>query len=187
MNKPVHGASEEFVGPAGDPLHEQLPSCRGRADCVVGLGHRHPQRRQRLLGRQRRKLGRGHRSRCLSGFRRRTWRRTWPLGRPPSPRGWFCFRGGSGRCLFCAASAASGGLRSGPCGLCPCAGRLRARSRGHLCACARGLCAGSGGVCPGSSLLRSPVRLSRPLVRASIGHRSPQEFRGGPISGADPG
>ena len=162
------------MGPPWDPLHEQILCCCGRANCVVVHGHRHPQRRQRLLGRQRRKLGRGHRSRGFRWLRRRIWirewRRSWSLGRSSSPRQRVCFCSSSGRCLFCAASPTSdGGLcpGSGSCCLCARAGRLRPRSRGDLCACACGVCAGSGGLRSGSCVLCSPVRLPRPLVSAA--------------------
>lgn len=152
----------------GDPPHEQIQSCRGRAPCVVGLGHRHPQRWKRLLGRQRRKLGRGCRIRGFGRFRGRSQ----SLGCPSSLPRWcgFCrgiFAGGAG--------GARGGLlgpTSSPAGgLCSRSGRLLPGSRGHL------FSRPVGGLCPGpgdrfdpgrggarAGALRPEVRVPRPLV-----------------------
>jgi hypothetical protein len=164
LNKLASGASDDAVGPVWDPLHEQILFCCGCADCVVVHGHRHPQRRQRLLGRQRRKLGRGHRSRGFSGLRRRSW----SLGGASSPGRRVCFRSISGGCLFSAsASASDGGLCSGSGRLCAHAGGLRSRSRRDLCAGSCGVCAGPSGLRSSSRPLRSPVRLPRPLVSAA--------------------
>ena len=160
MNKRSFGASENTVGPSWDSLHEQIQCCCGRADCVVCHGHHHPQRRQRLLGRQRRKLGRGNRSRSFRWLRRRSR----SLGRTPSPWRWFCFRGGSGR-LFSAASSTNGGLCSDAGGLCTRAGGICPCSRGGIRSCASSLWSCSGLLRPCAGLLRPSVCLPRPLVR----------------------
>ena len=102
------------------------------------------------------------------------------MGWVPSPRWRFCFRGGSGRRLFCASSdsglctgtgrlcSGPSGLCSGtsPSGLCPCSGGGLCTGTGRLCPCA---CSGlrlfaRSGLRPCAGLLRSSACLLRPSV-----------------------